>query len=93
MKKDSAKTGFELKFKLRMPPELAKWLVWLLMGGTAVSAAAAHWIKYGQRSGRKVRLLLVAIANINEQSLKTVARRKPKALGGGWPAKGGGRAR
>lgn len=45
MKKDSVKSEFEVKFKLRMPPELAKWLVWFLMGGTAVSAAAAHWIR------------------------------------------------
>jgi hypothetical protein len=43
MKKDSAKTEFKLTFKLRMPPELVKWLVAAtLMGGGAVSALA-HW--------------------------------------------------
>jgi len=44
MKKDSVKTEFKLTFKLRMPPELVKWLVAAtLMGGGAVSALA-HWI-------------------------------------------------
>ena len=41
MKKDSAKPEFELKIRLRMPPELVKWLVWLLLSGTALSAVAA----------------------------------------------------
>ena len=40
MKKDSAKPEFELKFRLRMPPELVKWLVWLLLSGSALSAVA-----------------------------------------------------
>ena len=40
MKKDSAKPGFELKLRLRIPPELVKWLVWLLLSGTALSAVA-----------------------------------------------------
>ncbi|WP_262489841.1 hypothetical protein [Hymenobacter terrenus] len=44
MKKDQARTDFELKFKLRVPPELVKWLVGVLVSGSALSAAT-HWIK------------------------------------------------
>ncbi len=43
MERKNAKTEFKLTFKLRMPPELVKWLVEaVLMGGGAISAAA-HW--------------------------------------------------
>ena len=44
MKKDQPRTDFELRFKLRVPPELVKWLVGFLVSGSALSAAA-HWIK------------------------------------------------
>ncbi|MBD2768472.1 hypothetical protein IC235_11280 [Hymenobacter sp. BT664] len=44
MEKDKASAGFELELKIRMPPKLFKWLLWLLAGGGALSAAASHWI-------------------------------------------------
>ena len=44
MKKERAKTDFELKLKVRIPPELVKWLIGLLVSGSALSAAT-HWIK------------------------------------------------
>jgi hypothetical protein len=43
MKKDSAKSKFELLFKLRMSNKLVRWLVGVLAGGTAASAVA-HWL-------------------------------------------------
>ncbi|WP_262709796.1 hypothetical protein [Hymenobacter sp. UV11] len=43
MKKERAKQEFDFKVRLRMPPELAKWLLWFLMSGSAITAAA-HWI-------------------------------------------------
>ena len=44
MKKDQPRTEFELRFKLRVPPELIKWLVGFLVSGSALSAAT-YWIK------------------------------------------------
>jgi hypothetical protein len=43
MKKDSAKSEFELLFKLRMSNKLVRWLVGVLASGTAASAVA-HWL-------------------------------------------------
>jgi hypothetical protein len=44
MKKERAKAEFDFKVRLRMSSKLLKWLIGgLLMGGTAVTAAA-HWV-------------------------------------------------
>jgi hypothetical protein len=43
MEKERAKTDVKVKLDIRIPPEVAKWLLWLLMSGGAVTAAA-HWI-------------------------------------------------
>jgi hypothetical protein len=45
MKKERAKSEFELGLKLRMSEKLALRLLWLLMGGTAIAAGFSHWIK------------------------------------------------
>jgi hypothetical protein len=45
MKKERAKSEFELGLKLRMSDKLALRLLWLLMGGTAIAAGFSHWIK------------------------------------------------
>ena len=42
MKKERAKTEFELIFKLRMSNELLKWLVGLAISGGALSAAVHY---------------------------------------------------
>jgi len=44
MRDKRAKADFELRFSFRIPAELVKWLVGLLMSGGALSAAI-HWIK------------------------------------------------
>lgn len=44
MKEDSAKTEFDVKFRLRMTAKLAKWLAWLVAGGS-VATAAAHLLQ------------------------------------------------
>ena len=44
MKEDSAQSEFDLKFRLRMTAKLAKWLAWLVAGGS-VAAAAAHLLQ------------------------------------------------
>jgi hypothetical protein len=43
MKKDSAKSEFEFELKLRMPPELVKWLIGAILAGGGALSAAAHW--------------------------------------------------
>jgi hypothetical protein len=43
MKEDSAKSEFEFKLKLRMPPELVKWLIGAILAGGGALSAAAHW--------------------------------------------------
>jgi hypothetical protein len=44
MKKDSAKSEFDFKVRLRMPPELVKWLIGAILMGGGAATAAAHWI-------------------------------------------------
>lgn len=44
MDKARAKTEVKIKLDIRIPPEVAKWLLWFLMGGGAATAAA-HWIR------------------------------------------------
>ena len=44
MKKDNAEAGLDLKLRLRVPSRLAKWLAWLVAGGS-VATAAAHLLK------------------------------------------------
>jgi hypothetical protein len=44
MKKDSAKPEFDFKIRLRMPPELVKWLIGAILMGGGAATAAAHWI-------------------------------------------------
>jgi len=43
MKKDSAKSEFEVLFKLRMSNKLVRWLIGLVASGTAATAVA-HWL-------------------------------------------------
>ncbi len=43
MKKDRAKPGFELAFKLRLSNKLARWLIGVILSGTAATAVA-HWL-------------------------------------------------
>jgi len=38
--KKNARTEFEFKIRLRVPAELVKWLVGLVVGGTAATAVA-----------------------------------------------------
>jgi hypothetical protein len=45
MKEDSEKSEFEFKLKLRMPPELVKWLIGAILMSGGAATAAAHWIK------------------------------------------------
>ncbi|WP_262903254.1 hypothetical protein [Hymenobacter psoromatis] len=44
MDKARAKTEVKIKLDIRIPPEVAKWLLWFLMSGGAVTAAA-HWVR------------------------------------------------
>ena len=44
MKKDSAKSEFELLFKLRMSSKLVRWLIGIVASGTAATAVA-HWLQ------------------------------------------------
>jgi hypothetical protein len=45
MESKKAKQEFDFKFRLRMPPELVKWLVGALLMGGGAATAATHWIK------------------------------------------------
>ena len=54
MESKKAKQEFDFKVRLRMPPELVKWLIGaILMGGGALTAAT-HWGNVGCK-GRAVR--------------------------------------
>ena len=43
MKKDSAKSEFEVLFKLRLSNKLVRWLIGSVASGT-VASAVAHWL-------------------------------------------------
>ena len=43
IQQDSAKSEFELLFKLRMSNKLVRWLIGLVASGTAATAVA-HWL-------------------------------------------------
>jgi len=44
MEKERAKSEVRFRLDIRIPEELIKWLLWLLVGGGALTAAE-HWIK------------------------------------------------
>jgi hypothetical protein len=45
MESKKANQEFDFKVRLRMPPELVKWLIGAILMGGSAATAAAHWIK------------------------------------------------